>query len=312
MSKRKKGRAINGIVVVNKPIGLSSNQLLQRVKRLFNAQKAGHTGALDPLATGVLPICLGEATKLSQVLLDADKSYRTTATLGEIRSTGDAEGEIVKTRPVPEISPEQLAQVLEKFRGEVEQIPPMFSALKLNGRPLYELARTGMSADEMQAIAEKKRRVISIHELVLEEQRTTELDLFVRCSKGTYIRTLVEDIGEALNCGAYVSMLHRTACGPFNSQQMLTLEELEQHLENDTLDEQLMPIESAVPHWPQVKLDYAEANRMLLGQTVNTSLADQPWVQLWAFNDAGQQMFGIGRIESGIIKAQRLFQLPPF
>jgi len=312
MSKRKKGRAINGIVVVNKPIGLSSNQLLQRVKRLFNAQKAGHTGALDPLATGVLPICLGEATKLSQVLLDADKSYRTTATLGEIRSTGDAEGEIVKTRPVPEISPEQLAQVLEKFRGEVEQIPPMFSALKLNGRPLYELARTGMSADEMQAIAEKKRRVISIHELVLEEQRATELDLFVRCSKGTYIRTLVEDIGEALNCGAYVSMLHRTACGPFNSQQMLTLEELEQHLENDTLDEQLMPIESAVPHWPQVKLEYAEANRMLLGQTVNTSLEDQPWVQLWAFNDAGQQMFGIGRIESGIIKAQRLFQLPPF
>lgn len=312
MSKRKKGRAINGIVVVNKPIGLSSNQLLQRVKRLFNAQKAGHTGALDPLATGVLPICLGEATKLSQVLLDADKSYRTTATLGEIRSTGDAEGEIVQARPVSEISSEQLAQVLEKFRGEVEQIPPMFSALKLNGRPLYELARTGMSAEEMQAIAEKKRRVISIHELVLEEQRATELDLFVRCSKGTYIRTLVEDIGEVLGCGAYVSMLHRTACGPFNTEQMLTLEELEQHLENDTLDEQLMPIESAVPHWPQVKLEFAEANKMLLGQTVNTGLADQPWVQLWAFNDAGQQMFGIGRIESGIIKAQRLFQLPPF
>ncbi len=312
MSKRKKGREVNGIVVVNKPIGLSSNQLLQRVKRLFDAQKAGHTGALDPLATGVLPICLGEATKLSQVLLDADKSYRTTATLGEIRSTGDAEGEVVQTRPVPEIPTDLLANVLENFRGEIEQIPPMFSALKLNGKPLYELARTGMSAEEMQAIVEKKRRVISIHELQLEDQRSTELDLFVRCSKGTYIRTLVEDIGEALNCGAYVSMLHRTACGPFNAEQMLTLEELEQHLENDTLDEQLMPIESAVPHWPQVKLEFTEANRMLLGQTVNTSLADQPWVQLWAFDGAVQQMFGIGRVESGVIKAQRLFQLPPF
>ena len=164
----------------------------------------------------------------------------------------------------------------------------------------------------MREIVEKKRRVISIHELLLEDQRATELDLFVRCSKGTYIRTLVEDIGEALDCGAYVSMLHRTACGPFNAEQMLTLEELEQHLENDTLDEQLMPIESAVPHWPQVRLDLQQANSMLLGQTVNTSLVDQPWVQLWAFSDTIQQMIGIGRIEGGVIKAQRLFQLPPF
>lgn len=312
MAKRKKGRAVNGIIVVNKPIGLSSNQVLQRVKRLFNAQKAGHTGALDPLATGVLPICLGEATKLSQVLLDADKAYRTTATLGEIRTTGDAEGEVVQQFPVPEIATEQLADVLEQFRGEVEQIPPMFSALKLNGKPLYELARTGLSTEEMQAVAEKKRRIITIHELLLEDQRPTELDLFVCCSKGTYIRTLVEDIGQALNCGAYVSMLHRTACGPFSSEQMLTLEELEQHLEAGTLDDQLMPVESAVPHWPQVKLDPAEANKMLLGQAVNTSLEDQPWVQLWAFNETVQQMFGIGRIESGYVKAQRLFQLPPF
>lgn len=312
MAKRKKGRDISGIVVVNKPLGLSSNQVLQRVKRLFNAQKAGHTGALDPLATGVLPICLGEATKLSQVLLDSDKAYRTTGTLGEIRTTGDAEGEVVQRMDVPIISPERLAQVLEKFRGKVEQIPPMFSALKLDGKPLYELARTGLSTEEMRAIAEKKRRIISINELVLEEQRPTELDLFVRCSKGTYIRTLVEDIGQALGCGAYVSKLHRTACGPFNAQQMLTLEELEQHLEDGTLDQQLLPIESAVPHWPQVKLDLQQANTMLLGQTVSTSLEDQPSVQLWAFSETIQQMIGIGRIESGIIKTQRLFQLPPF
>lgn len=312
MAKRKKGRAISGIVVVNKPLGLSSNQVLQRVKRLFNAQKAGHTGALDPLATGVLPICLGEATKLSQVLLDADKAYCTTGTLGEIRTTGDAEGEVVQRSDVPEISSATLAQVLAGFRGEVEQIPPMFSALKLDGKPLYELARTGLNTEEMRAIAEKKRRVIRIHELVLEEQRTAELDLFVRCSKGTYIRTLVEDIGQALGCGAYVSKLHRTGCGPFNSEQMLTLEELEQHLENDTLDQQLLPIESAVPHWPQVKLDLNQANTMLLGQSVSTSLEDQPSVQLWAFSETIQQMIGIGRIESGVIKTQRLFQLPPF
>lgn len=312
MAKRKKGRPINGILVVNKPIGLSSNQLLQRVKRLFNAQKAGHTGALDPLATGVLPICLGEATKLSQVLLDADKAYSTTATLGEVRATGDAEGEIVQTRPVPNIAADKLADVLEHFRGEVEQIPPMFSALKLDGKPLYELARTGMSTEEMRAVAEKKRRVIHVHALELEEQRPTELDLFVRCSKGTYIRTLVEDIGESLGCGAYVSRLHRTACGPFHEGQMLTLEELEQQAENGTLDDQLLPVESAVPHWPQVKLDFSQANQMLLGQTVSTGLADQPWVQLWAFDDTGQQMFGIGRIENGVIKTQRLFQRPPF
>lgn len=309
MAKAQKGRAISGIVVINKPLGLSSNQVLQRVKRIFNAQKAGHTGALDPQASGVLPICLGEATKLSQVLLDADKAYDTTATLGEVRSTGDSEGEVIKTAPVPEFSQEQVLAVLEQFKGDVEQVPPMFSALKLNGKPLYELARQGMSQEEQQAIAEKKRRIIQIHELTLNEQTATTLDLSVRCSKGTYIRTLVEDIGETLGCGAYVSRLHRTACGPFHSEQMLTLEQLEELAEQGeaALDAVLLHPSSAVPHWPEVLLSEADAQRMLLGQTISTSLTDQAHVQLWADFSSAKTMIGIGLIEQGLIKTQRLF-----
>ena len=222
MARGKKGRAVSGILVINKPLGLSSNQVLQRVKFLFGAQKAGHTGALDPLATGVLPICLGEATKFSQLLLESDKGYDTTALLGEIRSSGDGEGDVIATADVPPLTAAEVEAILARFRGEIEQVPPMFSALKLDGKPLYELARQGMSEEEIRAVAEKKRRIITIHELLLLEQRTTELDLSVRCSKGTYIRTLVEDIGQAVGCGAYVSKLHRTLCGPYHAAQMVT------------------------------------------------------------------------------------------
>ena len=311
MARTKKGRAVSGIVVINKPLGLSSNQVLQRVKHLFGAQKAGHTGALDPLASGVLPICLGEATKLSQLLLDADKAYDTTARLGEIRSTGDAEGEVVATAPVPELDSQQLERLLDRFRGEVEQVPPMFSALKLDGKPLYELARQGMSADEIQAVADKKRRVITIHELLLQDVRPQELDLSVRCSKGTYIRTLVEDIGQAIGCGAYVSRLHRTQCGPFHSGQMLTLEQLEALAAEgmESLDSVLLPPETAIPDWPEVALTLAEADKMLHGQPISTGLNDCPSVQLWAVAPGYRQMIGIGQIAAGQIKAQRLFQV---
>lgn len=311
MAKQKKGRAVNGIVVLNKPLGLSSNQVLQRVKRLFNAQKAGHTGALDPLASGVLPICLGEATKFSQLLLDSDKAYDTTARLGEIRSTGDAEGEVLQTADVPAISHDALESLLDRFRGEVEQVPPMFSALKMDGKPLYELARQGMSEDEMRAVAEKKRRVITVFELLLNDQRESELDLSVRCSKGTYIRTLVEDIGQAVGCGAYVSRLHRTQCGPFHSGQMVTLEQLEALAEqgDDALDNVLLPPETALPGWPEVALNYAEAGSMLHGQPVKTGLSATPSVQLWAVYPGVRQLIGIGRIEDGLVKAQRLFQI---
>ena len=168
MAKRKSGRDISGIIVINKPLGLTSNAVLQRVKKLFDANKAGHTGALDPEASGVLPICIGESTKFSQVLLESDKGYSTTGTLGEIRSTGDKEGEVLETRPIPLLSSDIIESVLCDFRGPVVQVPPMFSALKMNGRPLYELARKGMSQEEMRVIAEKKRRTIQIHDLSLE------------------------------------------------------------------------------------------------------------------------------------------------
>lgn len=313
MAKAKKGRAVSGIIVINKPLGMTSNHVLQRVKHLFGAQKAGHTGALDPEASGVLPICLGEATKLSQLLLDSDKAYDTTALLGEIRSTGDREGAVLETRPVPELNRLQVLDVLARFTGDIVQVPPMFSALKLNGKPLYELARQGLAAAEQQAIADKKRRTITIFELTLQAQRERELDLSVRCSKGTYIRTLVEDIGLAFGCGAYVSRLHRTACGPFHAGQMHNLAELEALAEqgNAQLDALLLPPASAIPDWPKLMLNEEEARQMLHGQPVKTGLTPQPSIQLWADFSSGPAMIGIGRIEQGLIKAQRLFQIAP-
>lgn len=313
MGRKKKGRPVSGILVLNKPLGLSSNQVLQKVKWLFQAQKAGHTGALDPQASGVLPICLGEATKFSQLLLDSDKGYETTAKLGEIRSTGDAEGEVIKTADVPELSGEQVEEVLSNFRGDVVQVPPMFSALKLNGKPLYELARNGMTAEEAQAIAEKKRRTIQIHQLTLTDQRSDELDLSVRCSKGTYIRTLVEDIGNDIGSGAYVSMLHRTHSGPYHSGQMITLEDLEALAEEggtEALDKLLLPPETALPSsWPVIELSRSEAEKILQGQAVSTGLTEAPSVQLWAAESGRKQLIGIGRIERGGIRPQRLLQV---
>jgi len=313
VGRKKKGRAVNGILVLNKPLGLSSNQVLQKVKWLFQAQKAGHTGALDPQASGVLPICLGEATKFSQLLLDSDKGYDTTAKLGEIRSTGDAEGEVISSAEVPELSAEQLEEVLQKFRGDVVQVPPMFSALKLDGKPLYELARNGMTAEEAKAIAEKKRRTIQIHELTLTDQRRDELDLSVRCSKGTYIRTLVEDIGNQIGCGAYVSRLHRTHSGPYHAGQMVTLEQLETLAEQDgmaALDALLLPPETALPDsWPVIELSRDDAEKILQGQAVSTGLTETPSVQLWAAESGRRQLLGIGRIERGGIRPQRLLQV---
>ena len=313
MGRKKKGRAVSGILVLNKPLGLSSNQVLQKVKWLFQAQKAGHTGALDPQASGVLPICLGEATKFSQLLLDSDKGYDTTAKLGEIRSTGDAEGEVVSSAEVPELTAEQLEEVLQKFRGDVVQVPPMFSALKLDGKPLYELARNGMTAEEAKAIADKKRRTIQIHELTLTDQRRDELDLSVRCSKGTYIRTLVEDIGNQLGCGAYVSRLHRTHSGPYHAGQMVTLEQLETLAEEggtEALDKLLLPPETALPDsWPVIELSRDDAEKILQGQAVSTGLTETPSVQLWAAESGRRQLLGIGRIERGGIRPQRLLQV---
>ncbi|MBK2125786.1 tRNA pseudouridine(55) synthase TruB [Fangia hongkongensis] len=222
MARKRKGDAINGIIILNKPKGLSSNQALQRVKRLFNAQKAGHTGSLDPMATGVLPICFGKSTRISQYLLDADKSYFATIQLGMTTDTGDTEGKIIEEKAAGKYTIEQIENVLALFRGDIQQIPPMFSALKSGGRPLYELAREGIEI-------KRTPRDISIYSLKLlnySPEKST-IDIHVKCSKGTYIRTLGMDIARALDTAGHLSMLKRDACGLLNHLQMLSLDNIE-------------------------------------------------------------------------------------
>ncbi|MBT4161989.1 MAG: tRNA pseudouridine(55) synthase TruB, partial [Gammaproteobacteria bacterium] len=216
----RKGRNISGILLLDKPPGMTSNAALQVVKRLFNACKAGHTGSLDPLATGVLPLCFGEATKFSQFLLDADKKYLARVKLGVITDSGDADGEVLERRPVPEIDDVRLEEVLQHYRGDITQIPSMFSALKVDGQPLYKLARKGIEV-------ERKERPVSIYRLEASEREGDELTLLVHCSKGTYVRTLVEDIGKELGPGAHVIGLRRLAAGPFDAEETFTMSELE-------------------------------------------------------------------------------------
>lgn len=217
--RRNRGRPVNGIVVVDKMSGFSSNDVLQQVKRLFGAAKAGHTGSLDPLATGVLPVCLGEATKFSRFLLESDKSYRTVVQLGVQTTTGDAEGEVVEKRPV-QVTRSDIEAVLTQFRGEIQQVPSMYSALKHNGQPLYKLAREGIEV-------ERPSRTVMIHRVELIDFTGTQCVLEVDCSKGTYIRALAEDIGHALGCLAYVAQLRRIKAGPYEEQTAYTLEQLE-------------------------------------------------------------------------------------
>lgn len=312
MGRSKKGRAISGIIVLNKPLGITSTKALGRVKYLLQANKAGHTGALDPMASGVLPLCFGEATKFSQLLLESTKGYVTTAKLGETRTTGDQEGEVLEKRPLPNpstLSRENLESLLDDFRGEISQVPPMYSALKHEGKPLYELARAGKELD----LSKLKKRQVTIHKLELLDVREDEIDLAVTCSKGTYIRSLVQDIGEALGCGAYVSMLHRTQAGPFSEQEMVTLEELEQLLESEgqeSLDSQLLHASTAIADWPKVELTAAQGKSLMYGQTAKTSEKPEPQVQLWVRVDQQLEFIGIGEVRvDGTVASKRLFQL---
>ncbi len=207
MARRRKGRPINGVILLDKPTGISSNDALQKVKRIYFAEKAGHTGALDPLATGMLPICLGEATKFSQFLLDSDKRYRVIAKLGERTNTSDSDGEVVETRPV-DVTLDKLKACIDQFRGESDQVPSMFSALKYQGKPLYEYARKGIEVP-------RESRKITVYEIVLHRFEGDEVEMEVHCSKGTYIRTIVDDLGEMLGCGAHVTMLRRTGVAKY-------------------------------------------------------------------------------------------------
>ncbi|OZC37492.1 tRNA pseudouridine(55) synthase TruB [Marinobacter vinifirmus] len=262
MSRRRKGRDVNGILVIDKPQGVTSNGILQQVKRLYGAAKAGHTGALDPLATGVLPLCFGEATKFSQMMLDSDKAYITTAKLGIRTETGDSEGAVVEEKPVPALTEEQVEAVLENFRGDIQQVPSMYSALKHQGKPLYEYAREGIVID-------RPARPVTIYELTLLAVREQELDLAVTCTKGTYIRSLVEDIGEALGCGAHVSALRRTLASGYTLANARDVKDLEAMRERgESLDGLLLPPESALTMFPEHRLAGPALVSILNGQPV--------------------------------------------
>lgn len=260
-SRKPSKRSISGVFLLNKPLGLSSNGVLQKVRWLFRAQKAGHTGALDPLATGLLPICLGEATKFSHYLLDSTKRYQTVVKLGQTTTTGDVEGDIVQTRPVPVLTRDLIETVLAQFRGEIQQIPPMYSALKRDGRPLYELARKGVEI-------EREARPITIYDLSLIDFDADSLTLDVTCSKGTYIRVLGEDIGEALGCGGHLKALHRTQTGHFDLIPEYTLEYLEQLNESER-DVLLLPPYAPVEYLPKVQIPDGRLKFFCNGQESN-------------------------------------------
>lgn len=262
VSRQSRRDAIDGLLLLNKPVGLSSNQALQRVKRLLNAKKAGHTGSLDPAATGMLPLCFGEATKVCQFLLDADKTYRVTAKLGIATDTGDAEGKEVDRQDVPALSTREWDQVLQGFVGDTLQIPPMYSALKKDGKRLYELARKGMTV-------ERQPRPIRIDEIELLEATVGRLVFRTRCSKGTYIRVLVEDIARAAGTVAYTANLHREEVGEFRAADMLDLSTLESEAERGAgLQHHLIAPDRALARLPAVTLNSADAARFCGGMAI--------------------------------------------
>jgi len=300
--QRQRGRDVNGILLLDKPIGITSNDALQQVKRLFDARKAGHTGNLDPMATGLLPLCLGEATKVSAFLLDADKRYRGTCKLGVRTNTGDADGEAIEIRPVAAYSEAQVREVLARFTGEIEQIPPMHSAIKHQGQPLYKLAHQGLEV-------ERQPRRVTIYALNLLRLEGDELEIDVHCSKGTYIRTLAEDIGAALGCGAHLNQLRRTMAGPFSEAGMVTMEQLKQLLlegGQEAIDALLLPIEDALADWPAINLTANLAYYVRQGQAVQVSQAPtQGLVRLFG---PEAEFIGVGHIlDDGRVGPKRLF-----
>jgi tRNA pseudouridine 55 synthase len=295
-------RHVDGIVLLDKPSGMTSNAALQTVRRLLNAAKAGHTGSLDPLATGLLPLCFGEATKVSGFLLDADKRYRVTVKLGERTDTGDSDGEVIESRPVA-VDRAQVEEALAAFRGPIEQLPPMYSAVRHQGQRLYELARQGVEV-------ERTPRTVTIYELTLVEFRSPELVLDVHCSKGTYVRSLAESLGERLGCGAHVTALRRTGLGPFDAERMVTLEQLRALAERgqEELDKVLLPMDIALKDWPELRLHGDAAYYLCQGQPVFVPQAPSDGlVRLYG----GGRFLGIGIIQSdGRVAPKRLLARP--
>jgi len=292
-------RDIDGILLLDKPAGLSSNQALQRARRIFRARKAGHCGSLDPLATGLLPVCFGQATRFSSYLLGAAKAYRARCRLGETTTTGDAEGEILERREPP-TAEEQLQRVLSAFTGRIEQVPPMHSALKHEGRRLYQLAREGREV-------ERAARTVEIHRLELLACELPDIDIEVQCSKGTYIRSLAEDIGRALGCGAHLVALRRTEVDELSVDDAQSLERLQALAEDDpqTLDRLLMPPETALEHFPCIELQSAAACDIRHGKRVATAPENAPGLYRLVAADGG--FIGLGEVrDDGELAAKRL------
>ena len=306
--RRKSGRSVNGVLLLNKPIGLTSNKVLQKVRWLFDANRAGHTGALDPLASGVLPLCFGEATNFSQYLLDSDKYYRSTYTLGISTTTGDSEGDIISQQDASKITQQQIEEKIKDFQGEIDQIPSMYSALKHKGQPLYKLARQGIEVD-------RPARQITIFDYRIIDFRSgvnPEVDVEVHCSKGTYIRSLAEDLGSVLGCGAHVSALHRFKAGPFDEAQTITLRELEKLKEAgsiEQLDQLLKPVDTPVSNYPVVEFDQITAGYFQLGQAITSNKAFRQGQEgdIVRVFRVGGTFLGIGTVtEDGKVAPKRL------
>ncbi|WP_233971990.1 tRNA pseudouridine(55) synthase TruB [Pectobacterium versatile] len=304
---RRRGRDVHGVLLLDKPQGVSSNDVLQKVKRIFNANRAGHTGALDPLATGMLPICLGEATKFSQYLLDSDKRYRVIARLGQRTDTSDADGNVIEERAIG-FSATDLEQALEGFRGTTQQVPSMYSALKYQGRKLYEYARQGLTVP-------REAREITVYELQFIRWEGDELELDIHCSKGTYIRTIIDDLGEKLGCGAHVIYLRRLQVATYPTERMVTLEQLaalaeqaqtQEHPLSLSLDPLLMPMESPVIDFPEVNLTPVVAGYLKLGQAVQA--ANAPLNGMVRITEGDEHKFiGMGEIDNdGRVAPRRL------
>ena len=312
--RRPRGRDVNGIMVLDKPGGMSSNDAVQKAKKLFAARKVGHTGSLDPLATGVLPLCFGEATRLSRYLLESDKKYTTRVIFGVSTDSGDADGKVIRERPVGRLTRAAVDKALDAYRGEIQQVPSMFSAVKHQGQPLYKLARKGIEV-------ERKARSVTVYSIEIGEFAGDELDLDIHCSKGTYVRTIVHELGESLGCGAHVTALRRTMAGPFGESDLVTFEmlgrsgeDIGEGADRKPLEAWLQPVSSAVRQWPEVTLTGDAAYYLRQGQPVIVPHAPtEGWVRLAqaaspeTSEGNGARFLGVGEIlDDGRVAPRRL------
>ncbi|MCP4048290.1 MAG: tRNA pseudouridine(55) synthase TruB [Gammaproteobacteria bacterium] len=302
MSRRKSGLNVHGIVLLDKPVGITSNRALQKVRGIYQARKAGHTGSLDPFATGMLPICLGEASKTAAFMLEAGKHYRATALLGEATTTGDIEGQLIQNCPVPVIDSENLIQALNQFVGEIEQVPPMYSALKHQGKPLYEYARAGIVID-------RPARPVTIHQLELVDWQPPRLTFTIHCSKGTYIRTLAEDIATALGSCAHLVGLRRMVVEPFNEFPMVTLEQLQESREQGGLQDFLLPIDVGLVDWPRVDLDLSQQSKFSHGNQFSLCAEGVEVGKVRVYGPDGDILGLAVLTDDGVLRPARVFNL---